>query len=59
MRPKSGHISHFNGVLFLGRRFFHAHFSGKEALNMQTINFDYFYGDESEQFSYYRIPGCL
>ena len=26
---------------------------------MQTVNFDYFYGDESEQFSYYRIPRLL
>jgi len=26
---------------------------------VQTVNFDYFYGDESEQFSYYRIPRLL
>lgn len=25
----------------------------------QTVNFDYFYGGESEQFSYYRIPRLL
>lgn len=26
---------------------------------MQTVNFDYFYGGESELFSYYRIPRLL
>lgn len=26
---------------------------------MQTVSFDYFYGGESEQFSYYRIPRLL
>ena len=26
---------------------------------MQTVGFDYFYGGESEQFAYYRIPRLL
>jgi hypothetical protein len=28
-------------------------------MNKQTIQFDYYYGNESEQFSFYRIPKAL
>ena len=34
--------------------------SGKERRNMAAeTSFDYYYGDESNQFSFYRIPPSL
>ena len=30
----------------------------KESISMQ-LNFDYYYGDEAEQYSFYRIPKVL
>ena len=43
----------------MGDSFIHKNNLVKESTDMENLQFDYFYGDEAEQFVFYRIPKIL
>ena len=56
--PKKHDLMSYQIVLFLSHRLLHQVEKGAARVDQTSIS-DYFYGEESEQFSYFRIPRLL